>query len=283
MPLSLTPPTALEYFATLVRNEAEIPLLEAAASLAQDAYPDLDVEQVLDTMDRLQDRLHRRVPADASPLHRLRLLNHFFYGEMGFGPNLNDFGDPDNSYLHVVLETRRGLPISLAVLWLELAQGIGLKVGGIGFPGHFLVKVMLSEGQVVLDPLTGQSFGREDLLERLEPIRQAAGLVGDESVPLSLFLQTATPWAILVRMLNNLQAVYQDPTEARRLLPVLGRQMLLQPQSWSLWRERGLAHAHCGEVALAAADLAHYLAHAPDASDRAEVQARLDRLRLPPG
>lgn len=176
MPLSLTPPTALEYFATLVRNEADIPLLEAAASLAQDAHPQLDVEQVLDEVDRLLERLKRRVPADAAPLHRLRLLNHFFYGELGFGPNLNDFGDPDNSYLHAVLETRRGIPISLAVLWLELAQGIGLKVGGIGFPGHFLVKVMLAEGQVVLDPLSGQSFGREDLQERLEPLRQAAGL-----------------------------------------------------------------------------------------------------------
>lgn len=277
MSLSLTPPTALEYFATLVQNEAEIPLLEAAASLAQDEHPALDVAQVLADVDRLQERLQRRIPTDASALHRLRLLNHFFYGELGFGPNLNDFGDPDNSYLHAVLQTRRGIPISLAVLWLELAQCIGLKVGGVGFPGHFLVKVMLSEGQVVLDPLTGRSLTRDDLMERLEPIRQAAGLVGEESVPLGLFLQTATPWAILVRMLNNLQAVFEE--EAVSLIPVLSRQMVLQPQAWTLWRERGQAHASLGQAALALADLRHYLAQVPDAADRAEVQADIDRLR----
>lgn len=281
MPLSLTPPTALEYFATLVQNEADIPLLEAAASLAQDAHPQLDVEQVLDEVDRLLERLKRRVPADAAPLHRLRLLNHFFYGELGFGPNLNDFGDPDNSYLHAVLETRRGIPISLAVLWLELAQGIGLKVGGIGFPGHFLVKVMLAEGQVVLDPLSGQSFGREDLQERLEPLRQAAGLVGDESVPLGLFLQTATPWAILVRMLNNLQVAYQD--HPRRLIPVLTRQMLLQANTWTLWRDRGLARARLGQFSLALDDLQHYLEEVPEAPDRSVVQAEIDRLRAQHG
>lgn len=281
MTFSFTPPTALGYFATLVQNEADIPLLEAAASLAQDEYPELDVAQVLADVDRLLERLQRRIPADAPPLHRLRLLNHFFYGELGFGPNLNDFSDPDNSYLHAVLQTRRGIPISLALLWLELAQGVGLKVGGIGFPGHFLVKVLLSEGQVVLDPLTGQSFAREELLERIEPLRTAAGLVGEEAVPLGLFLQTATPWAILVRMLNNLQAVFQAPAQAPRLVPVLSRQMLLQPQAWGLWRDRGLAHARSGQVASAVADLEAYLAQAPKAPDRTAVQAELDRLRDP--
>lgn len=277
MALSFTPPTPLEYFSTLVRDEIDIPLLEAVASLAQDQHPELDVAEVLAEVDRLQERLQRRVPSDASALHRLRLLNHFFYVELGFGPNLNDFSDPDNSYLHALLQSRRGIPISVAVLWLELAQGIGLKVGGIGFPGHFLVKVVLSEGQVVLDPLTGQSFAREDLWERLEPFRQAAGLVGEEAVPLGLFLQTATPWAILVRMLNNLQAVFE--TDPSRLIPVLNRQMVLQPQTWTLWRDRGLAHARLGHLALAVADLQHYLAQSADASDRPEIASEMDRLR----
>ena len=93
--------------------------------LAQDEYPDLDVQQVLGDVDQLQARLKRRLPADASALQKLRLLNQFFFRDLGFGGNINDFYDPDNSHLNVVLKTRRGIPISLAVLWLELAGGAG--------------------------------------------------------------------------------------------------------------------------------------------------------------
>ena len=113
------------------------PLLEAAASLAQDEYPELDVQQVLGDVDQLLARLKRRLPADAAPLQRLRALNQFFFHDLSFGGNVNDYYDPDNSYLNAVLRTRRGIPISLAVLWMELAQGLGLQARGVGFPGPF--------------------------------------------------------------------------------------------------------------------------------------------------
>ena len=110
MPLSYSVPTPLEYFAALVQGaqEESIALLEAAACIAHVEYPDVDVQQFLDDMDRLQARLQRRMPAGATPLQRLNALNRFFYGELGFGGNLNDYYAPDNSYLHMVLRTRRG-------------------------------------------------------------------------------------------------------------------------------------------------------------------------------
>ena len=101
-------------------------------------------------------RLKRRIPADAAALQRLRTLNQFFFRDLSFGGNVNDYCDPDNSYLNVVLRSRRGIQISLAVLWIELAQGIGLHARGVCFPGHFMVKVNLPKGQVVIDPFTGQ-------------------------------------------------------------------------------------------------------------------------------
>ena len=155
MSLSYSVPTALEYFAALVQSDAHFPLLEAAASLAQDEYIELDVQQLLDDVDQLLARLQRRLPADASALQRLRTLNQFFFADLGFAGNVNNYYDPENSYLNAVLRTRRGIPISLAVLWMEVAQGLGLQARGIAFPGHFMVKVLLPKGQVVMDPVSG--------------------------------------------------------------------------------------------------------------------------------
>ena len=193
MSLSLSVPTSLEYFASLVQSDDHFPLLEAAASLAQDEYPEFDVQQLLGDVDQLQARIKRRLPADAPALQRLRTLNQFFFADLGFGGNINNYYDPENSYLNAVLRTRRGIPISLAVLWMELAQGLGLHARGIAFPGHFMVKVLLPKGQVVLDPISGQSLSREELAERLEPYKRRNGLVDDYDVPLGLYLQAATP------------------------------------------------------------------------------------------
>ena len=193
MSLSLSVPTSLEYFASLVQSDDHFPLLEAAASLAQDEYPEFDVQQLLGDVDQLQARIKRRLPADAPALQRLRTLNQFFFADLGFGGNINNYYDPENSYLNAVLRTRRGIPISLAVLWMELAQGLGLHARGIAFPGHFMVKVLLPKGQVVLDPISGQSLSREELAERLEPYKRRNGLVDDYDVPLGLYLQAALP------------------------------------------------------------------------------------------
>ena len=126
-------------------------------------------------------------------MQRLRTLNQFFFRDLSFGGNLNDYYDPDNSYLHAVLRTRRGIPITLAVIWLELAAGLGLQAKGVAFPGHFMLKVTLPKGQVIIDPFTGQSLSREELSQRLEPYRQRSGLVDDFEVPLALYLQAASP------------------------------------------------------------------------------------------
>ncbi len=162
--------THLSYFASLVQSDEQFPLLEAAASLAQDEYPECDVQQVLADVDQMLARLKRRLAPDASALHRLKILNRLFFEELGFQGNVNHYHDPDNSFLNAVLQTRRGIPISLSVIWLELAQAIGLQAKGVSFPGHFLVKINLTypnEGLVVLDVFAGRSLTREDLLERL--------------------------------------------------------------------------------------------------------------------
>lgn len=279
MELRFSAPTPLAYFRTLVQSDDQFPLLEAVASLGHDEYPELDVQQVLGDVDQLQARLRRRIAANAGAMQKLQLLNQFFFVDLGFGGNLNNYYDPDNSYLHAVLRTRQGIPISLAVLWLELAQGLGLQAQGVGFPGHFLVKVNLSEGQVVIDPFNGQSLGREALSERLEPFRRRSGRGDDFEAPLGLYLQAARPRDVVARMLRNLKEIHRAQKDWERLVAVQNRLVVLLPDAWVEYRDRGLALAEQGQDALAREDLQTYLRHALDAVDVAEVADRLATLR----
>ena len=278
MQLNLSLPSPLQYFSTLVQSDSHFPLLEAAVSLAQDEYPDLDVQQVLGDVDQLLARLKRRLPADASALQRLRALNQFFFRDLRFGGNVNDYYDPDNSYLNAVLRTRRGIPISLAVLWLELAVGMELNARGIAFPGHFMVKVNLPKGQVVIDPFSGQSLSREELAERLDPFRQRSS-DGDYEVPMGLYLQSTPPREIINRMLRNLKDIHKNQHDSPRLLAVLERLIVLQPEAWPEYRDRGFVRAALGNRAGAIADLQIYLLHAEDALDIDSVAYELQRLK----
>jgi regulator of sirC expression with transglutaminase-like and TPR domain len=279
MNLPFAAPSALDYFSALVEDDDHFPLLEAAASLAQDEYPEVDVQQVLGDVDQLLARVRRRLPEDAPAIQRLRALSQFFYRDMGFGGNVNDYYDPDNSHLNVVLRTRKGIPISLAVLWLELAQGLRLECCGVGFPGHFMVKVTLPEGQVVIDPFNGQSLSREELMERLEPFQRARGLVGEFEVPLGLYLQPCPSRDIVARMLHNLKEIHRTSEDWPRLLAVQERLVRLLPDVWDERRDRGLVLAELGENVRAAQDLTDYLVRQPEATDHAAIRARLGELR----
>ncbi len=279
MNLSLAVPTPLQYFAALVQSDADFPLLEAAISLAQDEYPALDVGQVLGEVDQLLARLRRRIPSDAGPLQKLRAVNQFFYRDLGFAGNVNHYYDPDNSYISVVLHTRRAIPISLAVLWLELAQGLGLAARGVGFPGHFILKVNLPNGQVVIDPLDGQSLSREELAERLEPYRHRSGLVDEFEVPLGLYLQVSPPRDIIARMLRNLKEIHTTQEDWPRLIAAQNRLIVLLPQAWTEYRDRGLAHAEAGHSAQALQDLETYLFNAQDGLDLDAIAQRAMELK----
>ena len=283
MLLNLSTPTPLDYFASLVQSDEHFPLLEAAASLAQDEEPSLDVQHVLDDVARLLRRVQARLPEDADDLTQLAILTQAFYQDLGFGANANDYYAPENSYLNEVLRTRRGIPISLAVLWLELAQSLGLQAQGISFPGHFLVKVTLKDGLVVLDPLTGESLGLDNLSERLSPFRdpvdQVASADLDEGeTPLGLYLQACPDRDVLARMLRNLKEIFRSQEDGPRMLQVLDRLVVLLPEVWTERRDRGLVHAELGHVHQALQDLRVYLEAEPAAPDTVALKNRVSEL-----
>ena len=271
-------PTALQYFASLVAEDEGFALLEAAISVAQDEYPGLDPQGVLSQVDALAERLKRRIPADAVVLQKLRFLNRYFFQDLGFAGNVNDYYDPRNSYLHEVLAMRRGIPITLALIYIELATQVGLSARGVSFPGHFLVKLRAGKGEVVIDPLSGQSLSRSELEERLLPYRRSRGLTGDFEVPLGLFLQAATPRDVIARLLRNLKEIHRTAEDWPRLLAVCERLVVLLPQAWDERRDRGLVRAELGQDEAAALDLQAYLQHQPDADDAPALRERLRSL-----
>ena len=160
MPLSLSVPTSLEYFASLVQSDDHFPLLEAAASLAQDEYPEFDTQQLLGDVDQLLARIQRRLPADAPALQRLRTLNQFFFVDLGFGGNVNNYYDPEKSYLNAVLRTRRGIPISPVMC---IGKNAALKPTNIVQNVHrpsrsLIIRPLIFGNQKCRPPITGKTL-----------------------------------------------------------------------------------------------------------------------------
>ena len=207
----------LAYFRLLVGDARAIPLLEAAASIGVLAYPSLDLQGTLSAFDGLARQVADNCRGASTEITRLRRVNRYFYGKLGFAGNVNNYYDPDNSFVHRVLETRRGIPITLALLFGELARHVGLDAAGVAFPGHFLVKVRLQDGVVVIDPFTGQSLDHDELQ------RRASAHDGG----LERLLRPASPLQILIRMLHNLQAIYEQQGNIERLDEVTARLRIL--------------------------------------------------------
>ncbi|GAB6847788.1 tetratricopeptide repeat protein [Paraburkholderia kururiensis] len=267
----------LDYFSALVAEDDSLPLTEAALAIAQDAYPDVDLQGTLAEIDELVLRVKRRLPEGADVRQKVGILNRFFFRELGFACNLNDYYDPDNSHLNVVLKRRRGIPISLAILYLEMASQLDLPVRGVSFPGHFLLRVSTPEGDVMLDPTNGHSLSESEMVEMLEPYVAKAG----ESVgrALRMLLQPATRREIVARMLHNLKSTYLQTERWQRLLGIQQRLVILLPESLEEVRDRGFAYARLDYLRPALEDLERYLGERPDAEDATVVESQLHELR----
>ncbi len=272
--MTLTP---LEYFASLVLHDHSIPLFESALALGQDTCSTLDFEALQIEIDTQAQTLKQRLPKEAQHVQRLRMLNRFFFQELGFAGNINNYYDPDNSYIHRVIASRRGIPISLAVIYMELAQQIDLNVVGVSFPGHFLIKLVVPSGEIVLDPLNGQSLSREELEERLEPYVDPEEY--ENPIPLELYLRAAHPREILTRMLRNLKSIYMDKKQWDRILEIQQRLVILLPDEIVERRDRGIAYSHRNAPEEALKDLEAYLALRPQAEDAESVRKKIDELK----
>jgi regulator of sirC expression with transglutaminase-like and TPR domain len=219
------PSPELERFATVVqRPEADLELDVAALLIGAWENEGVDVEPHRRALDALAARAGAAVGAADSSSEAGRVLARTLFAELGFRGNTNDYYDPRNSFLADVLDRKVGIPISLSVLYLEVARRVGLDAGGVGFPGHFLVRVGGGRDALILDPFDGGKALDRPALEAL--LVRSAG--PDASLDDVSFAPT-TKRAILVRMLNNLAGIYGRDGDSVRSLEVLERIAALDP------------------------------------------------------
>jgi regulator of sirC expression with transglutaminase-like and TPR domain len=273
---------ALEAFTQLLAGGDErIELARACLLIAEDAYPGLDVEGYVNEVARLALRLRTRLSRTAGAEEKVVELNQFLFDELGYTGNAEEYYDPRNSYLNEVIDRRTGIPITLSVLYMELGRKIGLPLEGVSFPGHFLVRVRMRGGMLVLDPFAGGEPQSEDeLRERLERVipRAATGGVPVRELPLEQFLEPATKRQILARLLRNLKGVYRQAEMPERMLDVLNRALIVAPDSTSDLRDRGVVYQQLQCYRAALRDLTDYVAREPDAADVDEMRAKLIEL-----
>jgi regulator of sirC expression with transglutaminase-like and TPR domain len=259
-----------EFRQAVDRLEDKIDLGRAALTIALPDYPDLDIIACLAQIDELAVAVTQRCGAVADVYRSLTALNYVLFTERGFHGNRDAYFDPRNSFLNEVLARKSGIPISLSVLYIEVAQRIGLALSGVGFPGHFLVKHAGGREEIVIDPFAGGEVrSREDLGGM---IRQ---LYGDQASFHAEFLEPATKKQILQRMLANLKAIYRKKNDLVKSLTVLDRLIILDPTAQDDIRERGALYLRLECFTQARADFESYLRLAPDADDAASVREQI--------
>jgi regulator of sirC expression with transglutaminase-like and TPR domain len=255
----------------------EVPLDEAALAIAEEEYPGLDPSASLRALDRLAERVTAAAGERARPVTVLRSLRTVLADEERFRGNADHYYDPRNSFLNEVIERKLGIPITLSIVYLEVARRVGLRLEGVGFPGHFLVKyVSPSRAEVFVDPYNGgEALSAEECVSRF-----GAASAGRPFDP--RYLAAVTPQQILGRVLHNLKRIFVETNDDVRAYWVIDRLLVLAPAQVGEIRDRGLVSARLGAAGPASRDLATYLEQAPGALDADEVRAVLASLRAHP-
>jgi regulator of sirC expression with transglutaminase-like and TPR domain len=265
---------ALPDWNTLARlDDASVPLLATALLIARDEYPALDPGYYESMVQAHCAHLRPEIDALAQWPLKMQAINRHLFEEVGYAGNHDEYYDPRNSYINEVFDRRLGNPISLAMVQMEVARRLGVPLDGVSFPGHFLVRLPVGEGMLVMDPFNrGRPLDVDELRQRARP--HLGGDVPDDD-DLHQILHPASHRAILTRMLRNLHGVYSDGKDFERAIRCADRLLKLAPDSADALRDRGLGYLRIGHVGGARQDLALYLQRNPGAPDAARVRDAL--------
>jgi regulator of sirC expression with transglutaminase-like and TPR domain len=236
-------------------------LAPAALAIAKIEYPSLRSGPYLELLDRMGEEAGTRIGAPAQmPFEEaVRAFNEYFYDEQGFSGNRDRYDDPRNSFLNEVLTRRTGIPISLAVVYLEVARRAGLRVAGINFPGHFLLRAPLASATATDDVLIVDPFHQGAFLSEIDCRELLRQHVGDSAAFDRSLLEPATKLAIVVRMLVNLKRLYVRMRSFPQARFISGLLLTVDPSAIVELRDRGLLAYHLQDFAGALRDLEAYL------------------------
>lgn len=268
-------------FAEEVAGPEESIRLERAALLvgAEDlAHERVDIDAYLLRLEAWATEARARL-ADSSSTERpqsaVEIFNHFMFEELSLCGNQLDYYDPRNSYLHKVIDRRTGIPITLSIIYMEVARRAGLLVEGVGLPGHFIVRVHESGGHgfQLVDPFNHQTLGRDDCQDRLDEAYDGRVRLTEEH------LRAVSRRAILVRLLTNLKAIYARAELYGQALSAVERILLVAPHSADERRDRGALLAQLDRLPEAIRESEAYLQLAPEAADADQVREQIKALQ----
>lgn len=261
------------FYREIDRPDREIDLAKAALYMALEEYPNCDTEEYLNALDAMADEVRDLLPAQNYPLRIIQTINRYLYDDLGFSGNEADYYDPRNSFLNEVIDRRTGIPISLSLVYLEVAKRIEFPMVGIGMPGHFLIRPDFEDAGIFVDAFNGgEVLFPEDCQARLSQI------YGQPMELQPAFLAPASNKQLLGRMLGNLKAIYLNQRDAARVMGAIDRILLLFPNALGELRDRGILYYQLGQLVEARRDLETYLTNAPHAEDVVRIRQLLDRL-----
>ncbi|MCA9865392.1 MAG: transglutaminase family protein [Anaerolineales bacterium] len=246
----------------------EINVPRAALHLARAvAYPDLNVAAYMSRLHDLSEEIVGAIDVNASPAYQAEQLSDSLFGRLGFSGDKKSYNDPRNSYLNEVIDRRQGIPITLSVLYIDIASRLGIPAYGIGLPGHFIVGIREADGDTWIDPF--HDGRRLDLTDCAELIRLASGYEG----PLEAgWFAPVSARATLARMLNNLRAAYVASSSWPQAADVIQLLREVQPHEAEHLRDLGLVYYHQHHLPQAAHFLNAYLQRTPDAPDAQTIR-----------
>ncbi|BAU66320.1 hypothetical protein STA3757_37240 [Stanieria sp. NIES-3757] len=262
------------FYQEINRADEDINLAKASLYYAQAEYPSLNIEDYLNKLDTIAEEIQARLPQRRYPLKVINTINNYIFDDLKFKGNQQDYYNPANSFLNEVIDCRTGIPISLSVLYLEIAKRIDFPMVGIGMPGHFLIRPEFEEAGIFIDVFNqGEILFQQDCAERLRQLYPQ---------PIKLeprFLAAVSSRQILARMLTNLKYIYLNRKQYSKVLAVIDGILMLFPDHPNELRDRGLLYYELDQWDKACLDLEYYLAMLPNAEDADMIRLLLAKIR----
>lgn len=255
----------------------EIDTVGAAFLIARTAYPNLDETGYRRSLAVMSKKLRSRLYPGDHPAEAIEKLNRILFEQEGFDGSRHDYYEPDNSYLNRVMDRKRGIPITLSLIYTEVGRLAGLNLHGVGMPGHFITALQHETGRILIDP-----FNQGNILSEEKCREMVKDRLSGRSVLKEQWLNPAKPREVIARMLRNLKAIYLHTNNNRKAFEMLHWLLILNPDAHRERVERGMLYEAMGNTDRAVLDFERYLELAPNAADADQIQSRIQKLKSIP-
>lgn len=255
------------------QSDDRINLAKAALYIAQEEYPNLDIHFYINILDGIAYEIEKRLPQERYPLRIIQTINQYLYDDLGYKGNNDNYYDPRNSFLNDVIDRRTGIPITLSLVYLEIARRLDFHLVGVNMPGHFLIRPQFKDVGIFVD-----TFNRGDILFEEDCQTRLTQIYGYSIQLEPNFTEPVSHRQLLGRMLTNLKLIYLNLQDLSRALATVELILLLFPETPRELRDRGLLYYQLGYSSRAYQDLGVYLGMVPNADDADIINRLLQQL-----